>query len=463
MRVYRLKTGGPRRGSTASWDDVRPASDLLPSDEAPTAKPPHVYTVSELTREIKGVLEQAFAVVWIEGEVSDPKLYPSGHLYFDLKDDHAVLKCVMWQSHAARLKFSLEQGLQAVCCGRVSVYEKRGSYQLYVETIEPKGLGALQLAFDQLCAKLEKEGLFDPARKRPLPAFPQSVGVVTSPSGAAIEDLLKILRGHVRVVLSPTRVQGDGAAAQIARRIEGLNHRDDLDVLIIGRGGGSLEDLWAFNEEVVARAVAASRLPVISAVGHEKDTAISDLVADVRAPTPTKAAELIVAQRQAVLRRFAQVLEVPAFAAPDDWLDDLTEQLTRVRDGLSEEAAAALTGLVERVRLAHAHVWQQSPQALVERHAQRLGHVQAQLTTGMTRALEQALARAAGLAGRLHALSPLAVLARGYSITFDPQGRIIRRAAHASPGMEIRTRVHDGELLSRVTRTTTEVTDGENR
>ena len=442
MTVYTLRMAGAGRASS------------------PTAKPRHVYTVTELAREVKGLLEQAFPIVWVEGELSDPKVYPSGHCWFDLKDAGAVVKSVMWRDDAARLKFALEHGLQVVCAGRIEFYPPRGDVKFVVETIEPKGLGALQLAFEQLCAKLEKEGLFDPARKRPLPAFPQSVGIVTSPTGAAIEDMLKILRGSVRVLLYPTRVQGEGAAAGIARGIEILSAREDLDALIVGRGGGSLEDLWAFNEERVARAIAASRLPVISAVGHEKDTSISDLVADVRAPTPTKGAELLVARRQQVLRRWSAALEAPAFAEPERWLAERREAVTAAHDDLRAAGRSALLTLVERVRLAHAQAWRLSPQQLIERHAQRLGHLRGRLQAEAARAVERAAARYLGLVGRLQALSPLAVLARGYSITFDAQGRVVRRAAQAPAGATLRTRVHKGQIISRVEQTTNEVDDG---
>lgn len=427
--------------------------------EAPPAK--RVYTVSELTRQIKGILEETFASVWVEGEVSEPKYHPNGHLFFTLKDAQAGLKVVVWRDTLAGLTFKVEQGLQVVCGGRISVFAPQGAYQLYAEAIEPKGLGALQVAFEQLCRRLEKEGLFDEQRKRPLPAFPQSVGIVTSPSGAAIDDLLRILRGQVRVLLYPCRVQGPEAAAQIARGIEVLSARADLDLLLIGRGGGSLEDLWAFNEEVVARAVAASRLPVISAVGHEKDVSVSDLVADVRAPTPTKGAELIVAQRQRVLQRLLDVLTEPAFSEPVEWLTERREQLEELGRGVTDGMTTALRTLTDRVRLAHAHVWQASPQARIERHAQQLAHLTAQLRTGIRRAIERSLDRYGGLVGRLQALSPLAVLARGYSITFDAQGRILRRARQAASGATIRTRLHEGEIISRIERATDEVTDGE--
>lgn len=453
MKIYRL-TPHPR-GRARAW----PA---LARDRGGAAeRPRQMYTVSELARTIKAALEPAFPEVWVEGEVSEPKVYPSGHLWFDLKDDRATLKSVMWRDDARGLAFALHQGQQVVCRGHLEFYTPRGDLKFVAETIEPKGVGALQVAFDQLCARLEHEGLFDPARKRPLPAFPQHVGIVTSPTGAAIEDLLKILRGHVRVLLYPTRVQGEGAAAQIARGIEVLSARPDLDVLIVGRGGGSLEDLWAFNEEIVARAIAASRLPVISAVGHEKDTSVSDLVADVRAPTPTNGAELLVAQRQQVLRRLAGLLEDPALTEPETWLAAWRGRTEEAQGMLREGIRAAAVTLADRVRLAHAQVWRASPQQLVERHAQRLGHLHARLTAGMRRAVERRLEQFVGAVGRLQALSPLAVLGRGYSITFDAQDRIVRRAAQVALGAVIRTRVHEGELLSRVERATREESDGQ--
>ena len=257
-----------------------------------------VYTVTELTGRIQQVLEESFPTVWVEGEVSECNYHTSGHVYLTLKDSQAELKSVLWRSHAAALRFRLEQGMQVICRGRIGIYAPRGIYQLYVEAVEPKGVGALQLAFEQMKERLQKEGFFAEERKRPLPSFPERVGLVTSPRGAAIDDILRILRGHVQVVLCPSRVQGDGSAEAVARGIRELNALDGLDLLIVGRGGGSLEDLWAFNEEPVARAIFQSRLPVISAVGHEKDVTISDLVADLRAATPTKAAEVVLAQRQ---------------------------------------------------------------------------------------------------------------------------------------------------------------------
>ncbi|MBI4313738.1 MAG: exodeoxyribonuclease VII large subunit [Candidatus Omnitrophica bacterium] len=446
MRVYRLKpfsrNGAP--SAKENWPPAEPASE----DATPKRQ---VLTVSQLTHQIKNVFEKNFPFVWVEGEVSEPKIYPSGHLWFDLKDSGAVLKSVMWRAAAGQLKFALEQGLQVLCCGRVEFYPPRGDIKFIVEQIEPKGLGTLQLAFEQLCAKLEKEGLFELTRKRPLPAFPKEIGMVTSPSGAAIKDMLRILRGHVRILVHPTRVQGEGAAEQIARGIAMLNTRDDLDCIIIGRGGGSLEDLWAFNEEVVARAVAASRLPVISAVGHEKDTSISDLVADLRSPTPTKAAEMILAQRRETLQRFLDALENPAFNDPESWLAEIRERLEDAQEALAGSASERVSALIQRICLLRAQVFQNSPEAAVERQGERLFQLQAQLSAGMLGCFERFSQQTFALAGRLDAHSPLAVLSRGYSITFDGQGKILRSAGDTARGETIRTRLHHGEVISEVT------------
>jgi len=389
-------------------------------------------TVSEVTRQIKELFEQTFAYsVLVEGELSDPKLYPSGHLWFDLKDSQASLKCVMWKESVRALKFQPEQGLQVICSGRVEFYAPRGEVKFSVRSIEPKGVGALQLAFEQLKEKLQKEGLFADERKRPLPVFPERVGLVTSPQGAAIDDMLRILRGHVEVVLKPTRVQGEGAAPAIAQGIRDLNRLENLDMLIVGRGGGSLEDLWSFNEETVARAIAGSALPVISAVGHEKDWTISDLVADVRAPTPTKGAEIVLAQRRGCFDRLAAALEEQAFTEPAEWLAELTEKVENL-----------VSNLLAR-----------SPQAFLLHQSERLHSLQGTLFARVLHLLEQSSDRVNGLAGRLNALSPLAVLERGYSITFDAEGRIIKRALQVKPGDRIETRLHEGKIHSRVERT----------
>lgn len=398
-------------------------------------------------------MEESFAVVWVEGEISECNYHTSGHVYLTLKDSQAKLKSVVWRSHAAALRFRLEQGMQVICRGRLGIYPPHGIYQLYVEAVEPKGMGALQLAFEQLKEKLQKDGLFAEERKRPLPAFPERVGLVTSPRGAAIDDMLKTLRGHVQVVLWPSRVQGSGSSEAVARGIRELNNLDGLDLLVVGRGGGSLEDLWAFNEEPVARAIFQSRLPVISAVGHEKDVTIADLVADVRAATPTKAAEVVLAQRQGALDRLAAALEEPAFAQPEEWLSEFTERADDLAAALLEGLEQPLLTSAHRVKALHGELLGCSPQAIILHQAERLRRLHGTLVTGATRALEQAADAVHGLAGRLHALSPLAVLARGYSITFDEQGRIVKKAGSVKPGDVIQTKLHRGRITSRVERT----------
>ncbi len=263
-----------------------------------------VLTVSALTAQLRAVLEERFPAVWVEGEISNYRLYGSGHAYFTLKDADAQLRCALFRTRGRRLRFEPADGLHVMAFGSVEVYAQRGEYQLVVELLEPKGLGALQLAFEQLKARLQAEGLFEQARKRELPRFPRKIGIVTSPSGAALRDMLRVIGrrfGELHIVIAPCRVQGDGAAEEIARGLGDLNALGDVDVIIVGRGGGSLEDLWAFNEETVARAIVASKAPVISAVGHEVDFTIADFVADLRAPTPSAAAELVVREKQAVV------------------------------------------------------------------------------------------------------------------------------------------------------------------
>ncbi|MHB8835605.1 MAG: exodeoxyribonuclease VII large subunit, partial [Candidatus Methylomirabilia bacterium] len=262
-----------------------------------------IWTVSELNRAAGELLEEAFPRIWVEGEISNWKLYGSGHAYFSLKDDGGQIAAVLFRAAAKNFRFEPRDGLAVLAAGRVSLYGQRGQYQLIVDELEPRGKGALQLAFEQLKEKLQKEGLFDAQRKRPLPTLPRTVGVVTSPTGAVIRDIITVLGrrfANVRVLLNPVRVQGEGAGAEIAAAITELALRGDVDVLIVGRGGGSMEDLWAFNEESVARAIAASTVPVISAVGHETDFTIADFVADLRAPTPSAAAELVVQSKEAL-------------------------------------------------------------------------------------------------------------------------------------------------------------------
>ena len=442
MRSYRLRD--PEAGLSKVADQP-----LLSEPETR-----RTLTVSELTRQLKELFEDTFAYsVYVEGELSDPKLYPSGHLWFDLKDSQSMLKCVMWRDSARAMKFRPEHGLQVVCSGRVEFYAPRGEVKFSVRSMEPKGMGALQLAFEQLKEKLDKEGLFAEERKSPLPAFPERVGLVTSPQGAAIDDMLRILRGETEVVLKPTRVQGEGSAAAIAQGILELNQWDDLDLLIVGRGGGSLEDLWAFNEEGVARAIAASRLPVISAVGHEKDWTIADLVADVRAPTPTKGAELVIERRRGCFSRLASVLDEPAFARPEEWLGDLVEGIEELESELAEGLKQPLFSAAHELKVLQEELLACSPQAFLLHQSERLHRLQGTLTARVQQLISQGADRTHGLAGRLHALSPLAVLERGYSITFDEQGKIIKKSAQVKPGDRIETRLHEGQIRSRVEET----------
>jgi exodeoxyribonuclease VII large subunit len=392
-----------------------------------TALSRHVYSVSELTAEVKSVLEDGFSAVWVEAEISNFKHHTSGHMYFTLKDAEAQIRAVMFRGQNRLLKFQPKDGLAVLVFGTVTVYERRGEYQINVEFMEPKGVGALQLAFEQLKARLEAEGLFDEARKRPLPRLPRKIGIITSPTGAVIRDMLTILGRRfpgLAILIHPVQVQGETAAPEIAEAIGHMGQRPDLDVLVVARGGGSLEDLWAFNEEIVARAIAASPIPVISAVGHETDVTIADFVADLRAPTPSAAAELVVAHR-----------------------DELRQRV----DELAARAVAAVGSLLAvqraRVQMLGRHLVVLSPVVQVRRQAERLQGMKHRLTAWwrMARMLRQE--RLKVLAGKLESLSPLGILARGYSICFALPGRqILKAAADAASGSEVAVRLHRGEL-----------------
>ena len=272
----------------------------------------YILTVSELTQEIKDIVELRFPDIWVEGEISNLRIPPSGHIYFTLKDDFSQIRAVLFKTQARTLRFVLEDGLHVICRGRLSVYERRGEYQLILAEVEPKGIGALQLAFLQLKDRLKREGLFDPAHKKPIPMLPQTIGIITSPTGAAIRDMLHIIHRrfeNVHILLYPVRVQGEGASLEIAKAIQDFNKWMNVDVIIAGRGGGALEDLWSFNEEIVARAIYHSKIPIVSAVGHETDYTISDFVADLRAPTPSAAAELVVRDKREIKKTVHYLLE----------------------------------------------------------------------------------------------------------------------------------------------------------
>ncbi len=386
-------------------------------------------TISELNELIKGTLEAQIDALWVEGEISNFRVPPSGHYYFTLKDDKSQISAVMFRRQGTRLRFVPANGMAVLCFGRVSVYSARGDLQLYVDDMEPQGQGALYLAFEQLKSKLAAEGFFAPERKRPLPFLPESIGIVTSDRGAALHDMLRILGDRFadrRVVIRPVKVQGDGAGKEIAEAIADLNRLDGVDVIIVGRGGGSLEDLWAFNEEVVARAIHASRIPVVSAVGHEIDFTIADFVADQRAPTPTAAAEMVVPQKT-----------------------DLTEQLSMIGDQLQRAMDLKIDFLKEACRGLAKRL--ADPGRKLRENQQRLDDLSVDLMRRFQDRLRRCRDHLARQADRLSALSPLAVLNRGYSITHKlPEETIVKDAATLAAGDFVRISFAAGKARCRV-------------
>ncbi|TPW20229.1 MAG: exodeoxyribonuclease VII large subunit [Elusimicrobia bacterium] len=402
-------------------------------------------TVSQLNRRIQGALEETFPAVWVEGEVSRPIVSGAGHVYFDLKDAESVLSSVMWRGTASALKFRLEQGLAVSAWGRVTTYVPKGRYQLVVDRLAPAGAGALQLAFEQLKAKLQAEGLFDESRKRPLPPFPKVVGLVTSAQGAAVHDMVSVLSRRcpgLLIRLLPVPVQGPDAAPRIAAAIEDFNARfPDTEVLLVGRGGGSIEDLWAFNEGVVARAIAASLIPVVSAVGHETDFTIAD--------SPSAAAELAVPDT-AALRERADSASTRLGAAMGGLLREVRERLASLsRSPLLRDPRRIFEMKAQRVdelagRLAPAL---ERRLAMAEERLKRL-----QPAPGMRRALDHASAELRRLMGQLDALSPLRVLERGYAIAFKEDGKsVLRSTRDAKPGDAVTVRLTDGSFKAKVT------------
>ena len=391
----------------------------------------HILTVTQLTQRIKGLLEGSFPDAWIEGEISNLTIPQSGHAYFTLKDEQSQIRAVLFRSSQRHLKFTLQHGMQVLCRGRVGVYEPRGEYQLILDYIEPKGIGALQKAFEELKERLEKEGLFDRARKRPLPLLPQRIGIVSSPTGAAIRDILHVIkRRHPRmqVLLYPVPVQGAEAAPAIVDALRYFSNTRCVDVVIAGRGGGSLEDLWAFNEESVARAIAASNVPVISAVGHETDYTIADFAADLRAPTPSAAAEMVVESEERLRGTIA----------------DLGARLAL---GIRRTIDAARAALREKDRVLG------DPRRGLERTAQRVDELVHRMVVGLRHHARRDRMRLGELAAGLDHLNPLGVLARGYSVTrLHSDGRVLTDAASISPGDRIRTVLNRGEVLSVVER-----------
>jgi exodeoxyribonuclease VII large subunit len=461
-----------------------------------------VFSVGELTRRLKGVVETTFPRIRVEGELSNFKVYASGHAYFTLKDNEAQIKGVIWRTALGRVRFEPKDGDQVVVTGKISVYEPRGEYQIVVDAMEPKGLGALQAAFEALKKKLIAEGLFADARKRPLPRIAWNVGIVTSPSGAVIRDMIRTLNRRfpgLRVVLAPVAVQGEEAAPQIAQALADLNRLGGLDVIIVGRGGGSLEDLWAFNEEIVARAIAASAVPVVSAVGHETDFTIADFVADRRASTPTAAAEMVAPERdavedfvdQAVRRMTAELTDlVEGYAQRTDefgerlaWGIRRTAQSFRRRiEAAARHLAAlspaqrlkhdrqrltvaetklthALTRLAEKRRAgfeaAAGRIEVLRPIRWVERADERTARLEQRLAVAMTRGIDARSALFRSTVGKLDAYSPLAVLSRGYAIVTDEKGAVVKSAGAVKDGDSIALRLADGSVEATVGRTKT--------
>jgi exodeoxyribonuclease VII large subunit len=432
-----------------------------------------ILTVSRLTALLRGVLEENFEQVWVQGEVSNLSFPSSGHLYFTLKDAGAQLRCVMFKGAAKNLKFRPGDGIALIARGRISVYDQRGEYQLICEYLEPAGVGALQLAFMQLKERLAQEGLFDENHKRPLPMFPRRVGVVTSPTGAAIHDILNVLKrrfASVEILLYPVRVQGEGAAGEIARAIDDMNRLDLADVLIVGRGGGSLEDLWPFNEEVVARAVHRSKLPVISAVGHETDWTICDLAADLRAPTPSAAAELVIASSIEIRGR-VEALDHRMRLAIETRLAGMESRIDALRRSLHDPGtmlghlAQRVDDLAGRLELAlhnsvardrgqfdrlQAGLMHANPGRTVEVLQQRLTLLSVQSERLITGKLEEMKHVFVGTAARLEVLSPLKTLSRGYAIAATSEGTVVTDTSQLTAGDRIRLHLHRGKALCRV-------------
>ncbi|HWI66002.1 MAG TPA: exodeoxyribonuclease VII large subunit [Symbiobacteriaceae bacterium] len=396
-------------------------------------------TVRELTMYIKRLLENdsRLASVWVRGEISNFKWHTSGHLYFTLKDETTAIKCVMFRSAAQRLRFKPDNGMQVLLFGNVTVYERDGAYQLYAQEMEPAGVGALHLQYEQLKRKLEAEGLFDPALKRRLPMLPRRVGIVTATTGAAVRDMISICRRRfpgVRLLISPALVQGAEAPASLIRALGLVAQEPEVDVVIIGRGGGSLEDLWAFNDEALARAIRACPVPVVSAVGHETDFTIADFAADLRAPTPSAAAELV----------------VPSRLDLQSTIDSLKLRLVSLTRRVIERKRYRLRALAERPVL-------QRPQGRLLQDRQRLDDLVRRLGFAGGRRIERSRQRLGGLAGRLDALSPLAVLSRGYSITKNADGHVIRNTKETQVGETVSIMLHKGTLQARVESKTEEL------
>ncbi len=434
---------------------------------AKTAVRPAILTVEALNKQIRGLIEGQFQQVWVQAEISNFKAHTSGHFYFSLKDTKSQISAVMFRGNNSQLKFRPADGLEVIVRGKVTVYEPRGNYQIAVESMEPVGAGALQKAFEQLKSKLRSEGLFDPKRKRPIPKIPRHVAIITSPTGAAIQDMMNVLRRRnplVRITLVPTIVQGEAAAPKICASLETAWKLPDVDVIIVGRGGGSIEDMWCFNDERVARVVAKSPIPVISAVGHEIDFTICDFVADLRAPTPSAAAELVTTSREELLGNLAALqrlmattfgrrlhsfenrlaLSAKRLVDPKRRLQDLMQRNDELQQRMHRAWLNSVKHLRSRIGTLNARL--PSPQKTVDRNAQNLKLLSVRLAQAITRALEKRRAKYTETVALLSSLSPLKTVERGYSIV-QKQGTLISSITDVKPGDTLNINVKDGTIV----------------
>jgi exodeoxyribonuclease VII large subunit len=395
--------------------------------------PDKIYTVSEITKRIKELLEEELPTIWLEGEISNLILHSSGHRYFSLKDEEAQIRCVLWRGRSEGLDFEPQSGMKVLALGKISIYEKRGEYQLYVEILRPLGIGKLELELRRLKEKLQKEGLFDEEHKKPIPEFPETIGIVTSPTGAAVKDIIKIIQRrapYIKLILNPVRVQGKGAENEISQAIAQFNRYKKVDLIIVGRGGGSLEDLWAFNEEVVARAIFKSKIPIISAVGHQIDFTISDLVADLRAATPSAAAEMVVRDKRELERE----------------LSSLTSRIIGYQTSFLEENKNRLRNILQSYGF-------RKPLDLLNQKMQRIDELWRAFLLGIKNYFESKKKSLSLFLGQLNALSPLAILERGYSITRKlPELRVVKDANFLEAKDEVEVKFHHGEITAEVKR-----------
>lgn len=434
-------------------------SDLFA--QPPAEKGRHIYRVSEIIQDIRIILENTFAQVWVEGEISNFQTASSGHCYFTLKDDSAVLPAAMFSRVSKGIKFKVENGLKVICFGKISVYGPRGQYQIIVEDLEPKGIGSLQLALEQLKKKLEKEGLFSPEHKRPIPYLPSRIGVITSLQGAAIRDILKVLErrfSDVHVIINPVQVQGDSAKKEIVQAIKDFNRFNEdspeenrIEVMIVGRGGGSIEDLWAFNEEEVCRAIYNSKIPVISAVGHERDFTVADLAADLRAATPSVAAEIVMPKKDDLkekTRELLQSLSATFLGIISNFEQTRDDFMRRLRLGI-ENIFRLSTSDFETARKKLILL---NPAAVIQQYTATVADLARQMRVRLEHLLRLRSAEFNTAVGKLSSLSPLNILRRGYSITFKiPEGLILKDEKFIKIGDTIKTRLHRGEVFSQVT------------